>query len=219
MRLCPPIAGKSPGNLFFKMLGSGAGQGFSIWPDWSVYAHLSVWKSESAFEHWQENALMHDFHNKADGLITFELEPYQSKGTWNGLKPFQAKSDVADSALMAVITRASIKKRRLLQFWRQVPQVSKVINRQSALLFQKGIGEWPLVEQATFSIWDAEAAMKNFAYQQEEHRKVVQLTRKLDWYKEEQFTRFNIQSWHGDWPKTDFDKLKTYSLNGKSTIG
>ena len=32
--------------LFFKLLGTGAGSGFSLYPDFSTYAVLCVWENE-----------------------------------------------------------------------------------------------------------------------------------------------------------------------------
>ena len=37
------------GLQFYKMLGTGAGAGFSLRPDFSTYAFLSVWDSEDDF--------------------------------------------------------------------------------------------------------------------------------------------------------------------------
>ena len=39
---------KQPGIQFFKTLGTGAGLGFSLWPNFSTYALLTIWESEAA---------------------------------------------------------------------------------------------------------------------------------------------------------------------------
>lgn len=211
MRLYPALMAGKPGLAFFKMLGSGSGEGFSLWPDWSTYAHLSVWEDDEAYHNWLKTATYQEFVSKSDGFMRFELAPYLSKGTWNGKKPFVSAVETEhNSALMAVLTRASIRKRKLISFWRNVPEVSRVISQQNSMLFQKGVGEWPLIEQATFSIWDHDAAMRDFAYSQAEHRKVVQKTRRLNWYKEEQFTRFKVLNWEGHWPDDKFQKLEEF---------
>ena len=35
---------------FYKFLGTGGGQGFSLWPDFSMYAFLGVWKNRDAYK-------------------------------------------------------------------------------------------------------------------------------------------------------------------------
>ncbi len=195
------------GLKFYKLMGSGAGKGFSIKPDWKVYAFIQVWQQESdiqAFEKstWHKELILH-----SNGEWHFDLSPYKSKGTWNGLEPFAENEELA-SPLMAVITRASIKWTHLIPFWLAVPAVSRIIQKQKSLLFQKGIGEWPLIEQATFSIWEREGAMRDFAYRQKEHQNVVRKTRSLKWYREEQFTRFSVIRQYGDWPDKTFDAIQ-----------
>lgn len=207
MREAHQYLAKTEGLRFYKLLGTGAGDGFSIKPDWAVYAFLQVWESTEDQERFFDSSWVNLLEKHRDGEWHFDLSPYHSKGTWHGQKVF-GQGDKKDTNLMAVITRARIKWTHLLPFWLSVPTVSRVIKNQKSLLFQKGIGEWPLIEQATFSLWDREKAMREFAYQQEAHRKVVQKTRRLNWYKEEQFTRFAVLKSHGFWPDSKFDKLQ-----------
>jgi len=209
MRLAYGELEKTPGLKFHKQLGSGAAQGFSIWPDWQVYVQLMVWENRAAFDqfiesnpYYQENLLQSKEH------LHVLLQPSQLKGTWNGIQPFhKAEEASSESDYMAVITRASIRPRKMLSFWYNVPAVSKHINQQKSLVFAKGVGEWPLIEQATFSIWNKKEAMQDFAYQQKEHREVIKKTREKDWYKEEMFVRFQVLEYFGTWQDTPFDKL------------
>ena len=55
-----------------------------------------------------------------------------------------------------------------------------------------GIGEMPWIKQATFSIWQSKADMKDFAYQLKDHAEVIRLTRQEKWYSEDMFVRFTI---------------------------
>jgi hypothetical protein len=57
-----------------------------------------------------------------------------------------------------------------------------------------GIGELPLVEQATFSVWSNAEALEGFAYRSPGHAKRIRETHKYGWYSEEQFTRFAVLS-------------------------
>ena len=50
------------------------------------------------------------------------------------------------------------------------------------------------MRQATFSIWENQAAMQAYAYQNQAHRAVMQRTRAENWYREELFARFKVLS-------------------------
>jgi heme-degrading monooxygenase HmoA len=209
MRLAYAALSNTPGLKYHKQLGSGAAEGFSIWPDWQVYAQLMVWENKAAFDSFLESNSNHHLNlTKSERQMHILLQAIQYKGSWNGLQPFQVnKNASSESDFMAVITRASIRPRKMLSFWFNVPAVSKHISQQKSLLFAKGIGEWPLIEQATFSIWNKKEAMQDFAYQQKEHREVVKKTREKDWYKEEMFVRFQVLEYFGNWQAQPFAKL------------
>jgi heme-degrading monooxygenase HmoA len=198
------------GLKFHKQLGSGGNNGFSMWPDWAVYAQLMVWENKKDFDNYLKNhPYFHENENRSEKYMHIALKPIQLKGTWNGLQPFVlGDNKLSSKGFMAVITRASIRRNKMLSFWRYVPSVSRHIEKQKSLIFAKGVGEWPLIEQATFSIWDEKAAMQDFAYQQKEHKKVVQKTREKDWYKEEMFVRFQVVDFFGSWKDAPFDKLQ-----------
>ena len=44
MYLAFEVLNKVPGLNFFKLLGTGAGAGFSLYPDFGTYSILCVWK-------------------------------------------------------------------------------------------------------------------------------------------------------------------------------
>jgi hypothetical protein len=60
------------------------------------------------------------------------------------------------------------------------------------LRFSLGLGERPLVRQATLSVWDSLTQMQRFAYHAPGHRTVMQRTRAEGWYAEELFARFRV---------------------------
>lgn len=187
------------GLRFGKMLGTGAGQGFSIWPDWSHYALLSVWNH---YQHYRDFAALNPWYQelnmRADSQTLFKLSSFMSRGAWHSQNPFSGQDGRQDAELIGVLTRASIKPKLLHRFWKEVPKVSKKLMDQPGKLFSKGVGEWPLIEQATFSIWENSVLMQNFAYREKEHRRVVEQTRRLNWYSEELFARFEVIEINGD---------------------
>lgn len=183
----------SDGLEFVKMLGTGAGNGFSIWPNFSQYGMLCVWENESAAQYFfANNTFQQIYLSKSHSNKTFWLKPIFGHGAWDGKQPFKYNKTEVSTGKVAVITRATIRTSRMLEFWRYVPSVSKNMQGQKGLSLAVGIGEWPLIQQATFSVWDSWECMKNFAYNQDLHKKVIQKTRTRNWYSEELFARFDV---------------------------
>ena len=184
---------KKCGNEFYKLLGSGGGEGFSLLPDFGTYILLQTWPDEAvATRFFKSNPLFLEYLDMCSECRVIHARAYKADGTWNGINPFLNQEGNAEPDMLGVLTRASIKPALLWQFWRYVPGVSKKIFQSPGLIFAKGIGELPLVEQATFSLWEQQKAMQHFAYKQKEHAAVVKKTRELNWYSEELFARFEV---------------------------
>ena len=94
--------------------------------------------------------------------------------------------------MIAVLTRATIRLSKLRSFWKNVDGVARDMAGADGFITSLGIGETPFIKQATFSIWESKAHMKQFAYQAREHAEVIRKTRKGDWYSEDMFVRFKI---------------------------
>ena len=185
----------APGLKFARMLGTGGGNGFSIFPNFGQYGWLGVWDSEAAARaFFSESELYNSYVCKASAKCTIYAVPLMSHGRWDGQEVFQGQKPFDPQKPVAVLTRATIKTKHLLQFWRYVPRVSKSLEDFSAQsIFHVGIGELPLVQQATFSIWKSGQEMMDYAYKSPFHAEVVRKTRELGWYSEELFARFEVQ--------------------------
>jgi hypothetical protein len=189
-----------PGLQFYKLLGSGGGNGFSVWPDFSRYGLLCVWNGlPAARSFFDQSRVFTDFRHHAEEHWTVFMRTIRSHGQWSGACPFQPDKRADAKGLMGVITRATLKKKHLWNFWRHVPRVSESLSEHEGLLFSAGIGELPLVQQATFSLWTDRQAMINYAYRSRYHREVVQKTRELGWYAEEMFAQFKPFRTEGSW--------------------
>ncbi|MBA3898904.1 MAG: DUF3291 domain-containing protein [Bacteroidetes bacterium] len=197
------------GQSFYKLMGSGKGEGFNPFPDWSVYSLLQVWENEAAAQAFFEEApIMQKYRKHASETWTIFMKSILAKGLWSGKNPFQESSSLSQKIpYLAVITRATIKASRLIPFWRYVPKSQKQLSASQGLLFAKGIGEVPVVQMATFSLWENSEAMKAFAYKGKGHQGAIKKTRELDWYKEELFSRFqpykSVGLWNGINPLAD----------------
>lgn len=201
MGLSPEILAHIQGLKFAKMLGSGSGNGFSIWPNFGVYGLLGVWESEAdARRFLDQHQMMQAFRDKASSVWTVFMRTAHSHGVWDGETPFENTVQYDPESVVGVITRATIYPNKLWQFWRFVPPVSRSMSEhKEGMLFSVGIGELPLIQQATFSLWENSTLMKKFAYQSSQHKRVVKRTREMNWYKEELFARFHPYASFGQW--------------------
>jgi heme-degrading monooxygenase HmoA len=211
MGTSPRLLKRVPGLRFFQLLGSGAANGFGFLPNLDRYGFLGVWDSaEAATVFFEAHALWADYQRRSHETWTAELAPLRSHGLWNGLNPFEYPTNTLGAASedgpVAVLTRASIRLRRAARFWGYVEPTSRALAEAPGVRLAIGLGELPLVRQATFSIWDSAAAMQQYAYRDVRHREVIQLTRREGWYGEELFARFRVLSSQG-------------TVDGKSPLG
>ena len=190
------------GQTFCRLMGSGRGDGFHPLPDWSVYALLQVWQGEANAEAFLNGSpLIKQYRYRADAVCTFFLKNLRAKGAWSGRNPFVAHAAPdADNPLRAVITRAAIKPSCLRKFWRYVPLSQQHLQDSPGLIFAKGVGEAPFVNMATFSLWQDEAALRDYAYGHAGHRGAISRTRDYGWFSEDLFSRFQPYRAVGSWP-------------------
>jgi heme-degrading monooxygenase HmoA len=188
MRLALEPIKKIKGIAFFKLLGTGGGFGFSLKPDFRTYALLIVWKDRSAAQNYTLSDAYLRFNTQCKSNFTYWMGCIQSHGTWGGINPFTANHSYTEGPVM-VITRARLRLLKIGRFLRNVPAASRSAEKADGLIFTKGIGEWPAIEQATFSYWESMKKMQAFAYT-EEHKRIITLVKKDNWYKEELFARF-----------------------------
>lgn len=200
MGLAGDLLEQVEGLHFHKMLGSGAGNGFSIWPNFGVYGLLAVWKDEGAARRFfRDHGFFKACLNRCEGWWTVYMDAAKAHGAWEGDMPFPITADYDPDRPVAVITRATIYPHHLWRFWRFVPSVSRSVEDKDGLLFSVGIGEVPLIQQATFSLWQNSELMTAYAYRSQYHKEVVRRTRELGWYQEELFCRFHPYRSEGDW--------------------
>ncbi|MCC5930374.1 MAG: spheroidene monooxygenase [Cyclobacteriaceae bacterium] len=222
MALMHPRVKRREGLIFYKLLGTGGGFGYSHKPDFNTYALLTVWKSYiQAREFESDSDVMADYRNHADEVYSIIMQPVKSKGTWSGKNPFEPQIDIQKEDPVVVLTRATLKLRFVPYFWRRVSGVSKAHEGLNELLFSKGVGERPWVEQATFSIWKSVTQMEQFAHGEGgKHAEAVYTTRKYSGFKEDLYARFKPIETTGTWKQADplGEYLKNYNATNKSVI-
>ncbi len=187
---------------FFKLFGSGIGEGFTPYPNTSVYAILSVWNNLGEAENnIKEREIYENYRTHSIENWTVFLSPISSKGYWDKTNPFKPNKNEFKKKdhMLAALTRATIKPKIMLKFWSKVPAISKVIGNDKNVLFKMGLGEIPWFHQVTFSIWPNAKTMADFARKDGPHAKAIKSVREGNWFSEELYARFEVKKAIGKW--------------------
>lgn len=211
MGLARPAFRRVPDLSFWKLCGSGTGEGFTPKPDTGVYAILCVWPdAATAHARLSEAAVFRRYRAHASEVWTLYLTPVSSWGAWSGVAPFRAEAQHQGGPL-AALTRATLRPHTLLRFWSRVPDISRVIGADPNVAFKIGIGEVPLLHQVTFSIWPDTTSMAAFARDKSgPHGQAIKAVRDGKWFREELYARFRILGDEGTWQgRSPLAALKT----------
>lgn len=187
-----------PGIGFWKLCGSGTGEGFTPIPNTAVYAILATWPDEATARTQIGSApIFRRYRDRASEDWTVFLETASARGVWSG-STFDATGRTLAGPL-AALTRATVKPARALKFWHRVPDISRMIGADRNVAFKIGIGEVPLLHQVTFSIWPDAQAMAAFARENGPHAAAIRAVRDGNWFAEELYARFAILGESGTW--------------------
>ncbi|WP_167647913.1 spheroidene monooxygenase [Mameliella alba] len=201
MGLARPALRRTEGIGFWKLCGSGTGEGFTPLPETGVYAILATWPDlQSARRQTRDAPVYRRYHRRAEDSWTLFLSPVSARGAWSRQSPFEVGNATAGPGPIAALTRATLRVSNLWRFWRRVPDISAAIGADPAVTFKIGIGEVPLLHQVTFSIWPDSASMARFARADGPHARAIRAVREGDWFREELYARFRILGASGHWP-------------------
>jgi hypothetical protein len=162
---------------------------------WAIYA---VWRNRDAHDAFMEDSpLIKRWHSSARQLDSWLLQPVASRGSWSGINPFPdltppENNAAEDQGQMAVLTRAAVRLTRIPRFTRATRGTDAALQASPGCSFALGMGELPVGQQATFSIWDNADAIRAFAYEGDAHANVIRRTYRERWYSEEMFSRFRV---------------------------
>lgn len=186
------------GCSFWKLLGCGKNGTFDVNPDYQQWGLLAVWDSIENYQNFKQKSIIQKWWNffciEQSNIL---LEPTTAHGKWSGKEPFGNPKSKSTEGKIAVLTRATIRPNKLKNFWKNVPPVASIMGQAKGFITSVGIGEAPFFMQATFSVWESQEDVIQFAYKDAEHAKVIKLTRNENWYSEELFARFKIISSEG----------------------
>ncbi len=194
---------KLPGLRFYKLFGTGSGEGFTFifnpFLNSGVYAILAAWENKDiALQALGSSTIFERYKHYSAENWTVILKPVSVRGLWSGDCPFIAQKEEFEGNIVA-LTRATIKVSTLLKFWKRVPDIQTVIGADENVLFKIGMGEIPLFHQVTFSIWPSEESMNTFARESGPHARAIRAVRKENWFAEELYARFKIIDQIGRW--------------------
>ena len=196
---------RTPGLRFWKLLGCARGRTFGPWEP-RRYGLFAVWDSAAALEEFERRSpVMAAYRRRAEELWTGRLAPVRWHGAWGGVDPFAgaAPADPHAAGAWAILTRATIRPSRLRAFRAAAAPADAALAGCAGLIASLGLGEAPLLTQATFSLWSDLRAAQEFAYRAAPHAEAIRRTRAEGWYSEELFARFRPIASYGTWDGRD----------------
>jgi len=206
MGLTRVLLPRTPGLRFWQLLGSARGLAFGPWEP-RRYGLFTVWESSAALDAFERDSPVMAAYRRAEELWTVRLAPLGWHGAWGGADPFAGARPAApiapDFGPLAILTRATIRPARLRAFRAAAAVVDRDLVGRPGLLAAIGLGEAPLLSQATFSLWSSLRATRGFAYDGAAHVDAIRRTRTEGWYSEELFARFQPIASYGAWDGVD----------------
>ncbi|MBK1612504.1 spheroidene monooxygenase [Rubrivivax gelatinosus] len=187
---------REPGVRFAKQLGTGYEGGFGLRPSGTRQGLFVLFDGEAAADAFLASSdLARRYRENARELCIVKARPYRVRGSWDGFTPRVGGVPPADGPV-AALTRASIRPGRAHRFWPNAGPSQDSLERAAGCQLAVGLGEAPVLRQATFSIWENVAAMDAYA-RTGAHQRAIVASR--DFFSESMFVRFAPQSITGVW--------------------
>ncbi len=200
-----PLQG-TPGLGFSKVLGSGRDGGFGMAPGLQHHGLFLVFDEEASARRFVEaSPLLAAYRDHAAEWATAVLRATASRGSWSGAA-LEVTADAPAAGPVAALTRASIRPRHAAEFWRHSPAAQDALARSPGCHLAVGLGEAPLLRQATFSLWSGVDAMQAYA-RQGAHGQAARAAMGGGWFSETMFVRFAPLAVAGHWKGCDLGAL------------
>ena len=189
---------RQPGVRFAKVLGSGFEGGFGLKPSASRQGLLCLFDGAAdARDFLDRSALVQAYRDHASEYLQVCLRPFSCRGSWDGIR-FEPAASLPQDGPVAGLTRASIRPRHAREFWSKAPPAERSLAGAQGCLLAAGLGEAPLLRQATFTVWDSIASMDGYA-RTGAHLEAIKAARAGDYFSESMFVRFVPEGLRGTW--------------------
>ena len=198
-----PRLDRVDGLVFWRLLGTGAGDRTGGGADLARTAVFAVWENEEALDAFMAVSRIAARWRGAQESWHVRLRTIGGHGRWRGIDPLDGMEAGSSEGPVAVITRADVNRRSWKAFGAASHVVDAELHTAPGLIDVVGIGEAPVGRLATFSLWESLGAARTFAYSMPEHIEVMRRTRDEDWYAEELFARFEPYASTGEWNGRD----------------
>jgi len=208
------------GLRFAKQLGSGENGGFGLKPSLSIQGLFLVFDDcPQAFDFWHNHPLARRYKQSASECFGLIASPLRARGSWSGQRPFglEIQSTMSQSTkgqtktsqsrqhtearpneTIAALTRASIRISKAAAFWSKAPAAQSSLADHPGCMLAIGLGEAPLLRQATFSVWQSDAAMDAYA-RTGAHLAAIKAAGMGHFFNEDMFVRFKPLASFGSW--------------------
>lgn len=191
----PPPA---DGLHFMKTLGSGRDGGFGLLPSASHQGLFCLFADDGAARAFiADSPIVARYRDASSECLMLTLKPSSSRGTWDGAA-IPAGPALAPDAPVAALTRAAIRPLAAPAFWRHAPAAQAGLAQADGCELAIGLGEAPLLRQATFSLWRNAAAMDAYA-RSGAHQQAIRAAWQQRFFSESMFTRFAPVAIEGCW--------------------
>jgi spheroidene monooxygenase len=199
--------GVVPGLTFGRALGSGHDGGFGLKPSVSSFGLFCAFADDASARGFCESApALLALRERAQAFFCVRLAAWSSRGAWSAAQPFAGAAGAAGAGPVATLTRASIRLGAAPRFWRHAPAAQGALAGATGCLLAVGLGEAPLLRQATFSIWSSVAALDAYA-RSGAHLAAARAAAREGYFVESMFTRFTPYGALGAWKGCDAARL------------
>ena len=200
------------GLKFSKVLGSGFEGGFGLRPSRTRQGLFLGFDNEAAAREFIANSpTLTAYRRHAHELCVALLRVCSCRGSWSG-SSLEVTADLPADDPVVSLTRASIRPSRARQFWRMQPASEVSLHSAPGVLMATGVGEAPLLRQATFTLWQNVAAMNAYA-RSGAHQEAIQAAYGGGYFSESMFARFVPLEIKGTWQGRSFGDLAHVGLS------
>jgi len=202
-----PLVAREPGLRFARVLGSGHEGGFGLRPSFDRGGLFALFDTEADARRFvAASATVAGYRAHAQELLVAVLRASSVRGAWGG-QTMRATAEARPGAMVASLTRASIRPAQAVRFWRHAAPSQAALAGAGGCLLLAGLGEAPLLRQATFSLWRDDAAMDAYA-RQGPHQAAIRAAYQQRFFAESMFVRFVPLVVQGTWKGRAFDLVQ-----------